>query len=48
LMKGCDVNGLPLDASHEFFGVTPSKDEQLGELDRTGKRKLTYFGTRRP
>src|SRR6478672_7924455 len=36
MIKGCDVNGLPLDDSHDFFGITPSEDQQLGGSDRTG------------
>jgi hypothetical protein len=48
MIKGCDCNGLPLDDAHEFYGITPSKDQQLGRSDRIGARKLTYSRTRRP
>jgi 5-methylcytosine-specific restriction protein A len=46
LMKGCDVNGLPLDAGHEFYGVTPSHHEQLERQERRPTRKTTKFNKR--
>src|SRR5262245_61073840 len=34
--KGCDVDGLPIDAAHPFYqdqGITPSKDGNLSAED---------------
>src|SRR5262245_14226186 len=51
-IKGCDVNGMPLDSAHPFFGgdlapYTPSKDEQLRPEDRRNSRAGISFGKRR-
>jgi hypothetical protein len=26
LIKGCGVDGLPVDPHHEFYGITPCRD----------------------
>jgi hypothetical protein len=41
VIKGCDANGLPVDASHPFYGakpVYPSRDQQLSRAERACRR----------
>jgi 5-methylcytosine-specific restriction protein A len=40
-IKGCDERGLPIDVSHPFWGITPSKDCSLSAKERRGPRKQT-------
>ena len=44
-IKGCDVNGIPLDPSHPWHSepISPSKDEVLSPSDREGSRAATKF-----
>jgi hypothetical protein len=39
--KGCDVNGMPIDANHPFYsGVYPCKDGSPRRYDRRDARKI--------